>query len=228
MMNGYAKLTPTDRVVLESYKSIVEGLADYMGQGYELVLHSLEDLDHSAIKVINGHYTGRKEGAPITDLALKIFSEIQRSGKNHKNKIYYNRNKKGTPIRSATFPITGENDQIIGLFCINFYMDVPLNLFLDSLTKVDSDADHFTETFASSSDDLIVSTLEDAETQVNNNDKISSSNKNKEIVAILHQKNIFNLKDAVVKVAKLLGISKNTVYMHIRNLNDQQHSSGDN
>lgn len=222
-MSVYMSLTPTDRVVLESYKSVLDGLGEYMGQGYELVLHSLEDIDHSAVKVINGHYTGRREGAPITDLALEILAKIKKSGSNHKNLIYYNRNKKGTPIRSATFPITGENDQIIGLLCINFYMDLPLNHFLDSLLKVDGEHDTISETFASSTDDLISSTLEDAKTQVWNNEKITASNKNKEIIAILYHKDIFNLKDAVPKVAERMGISKNTVYMHIRNLN---HSPG--
>ena len=43
----------------------------------------------------------------------------------------------------------------------------------------------------------------------------------KEIISILHQKGIFNLKDAVVKVAHCMGISKNTVYMHVRNLNHE-------
>ena len=47
------------------------------GEGYELVLHSLESLDHSVIKIINGHYTGRSEGSPITDLALKMLGQLE-------------------------------------------------------------------------------------------------------------------------------------------------------
>ncbi|WP_349667942.1 helix-turn-helix domain-containing protein, partial [Lacrimispora sp.] len=39
----------------------------------------------------------------------------------------------------------------------------------------------------------------------------------KEIINILCQQGVFTLKDAVVKVAEYLDISKNTVYMHIRN-----------
>ena len=62
-------LTETDRAILSSYKRMCDGLSDYLGSGYEFVLHSLEDLDHSVIKIINGHYTSRKEGSPITDLA---------------------------------------------------------------------------------------------------------------------------------------------------------------
>ena len=55
--------TRMDRMVLESYKTLCEGLANYLGDGYEIVLHSLENYDNSVIKIINGYYTGRKEGA---------------------------------------------------------------------------------------------------------------------------------------------------------------------
>jgi predicted transcriptional regulator YheO len=48
--------------------------------------------------------------------------------------------------------------------------------------------------------------------------EIAAINKNKEIVIRLEEKGIFNIKDAVVKVADQLEISKNTVYMHLRNL----------
>ena len=54
--------TETDFRILDSYKSVLDGLAAYLGDGYEIVLHSLHDLDHSVIKIINGHYTGRREG----------------------------------------------------------------------------------------------------------------------------------------------------------------------
>ena len=68
--------TRMDRMVLESYKTLCEGLANYLGDGYEIVLHSLENYDNSVIKIINGYYTGRKEGAPITDLALQAATPV--------------------------------------------------------------------------------------------------------------------------------------------------------
>ena len=47
-------LTEVDKMILESCKTVVDGLADYLGDGYEFVLHSLENLDQSVIKIING------------------------------------------------------------------------------------------------------------------------------------------------------------------------------
>lgn len=217
-MTAYAKLTDTDRLILDTYKSVLDGLSELLGPAYEMVLHSLEDIDKSAIKVINGHYTGRKEGAPITDLAMKMLAEIKRCGNNHKNMVYFNRSKKGRPIRAATLPINGENEQIIGLLCINFYMDIPLSTYIESIVKLDDGHKDVVETFANNTDELILSSLETARAEVLNNGGITASNRNKEIIQLLHAKDIFQLKDAVSKVADQLGISKNTVYLHLRNL----------
>lgn len=216
------ELTKTDRAVLHSYKTVIDGLGEYLGPGYEIVLHSLEDYDHAAIKVINGHYTGRKEGAPITDLAVRMLSEIKESDSGHKNMIYFNQSGKGTPLRSATLPIVGEKGRIVGLLCINFHMEIPLHEYLKGLTQTEEvdERSSIVETYSRNSDDLILSAVEMARLEVSNNAEISALNRNKEIVAILNQKGIFQLKDSVMKVAKTLGITKNTVYLHLRKLSD--------
>ena len=122
-------LSDTDRAVLDSYGRMMEGLAGYLGSGYELVLHSLDDLDHSAIKVINGYHTGRKEGAPITDLALQMLERISAEDGCKDYICYQGSNKTGHPLRSTTIAIRSQG-RIIGLLCINFYMDTPLSELL--------------------------------------------------------------------------------------------------
>lgn len=72
------KLTKVDREILNSYITMIQGLAFYLGNGYEMVLHSLESFEHSVICIINGEHTGRKVGAPITDLALNMLDEISK------------------------------------------------------------------------------------------------------------------------------------------------------
>lgn len=37
------QLTLIDKLILQSYRSMVEGLGNYLGSAYEIVLHSLED-----------------------------------------------------------------------------------------------------------------------------------------------------------------------------------------
>lgn len=217
-MNTQRTLSQKDRLVLQSYESVLEGLAEFFGSGFEFVLHSLEDLDCAAIKVVNGYHSGRKEGAPITDFALQLLREMQRSKDHRKGRIYFGRSKNGTPIRSATIPINGENSQIIGLLCINFYQDVPLYTLIEELFQTSGTKGDVLETFAANADELIEESISQARIQVEHDGTIPSTNRNKEIIAILYQKDIFNLKNAVPKVAERLGLSKNTVYLHLRNL----------
>ena len=213
---NYLTLTETDKAILESYKTVLDGLAEYLGDGYELILHSLENLEHSVIKIINGHYTGRVEGAPITDLALKMLDNI-RQKKEPAALCYFNK-KNGNTLKSATLPILGEKKRIIGLLCINFHTEVSFASILASFTPANSIVPGVTETFSDNVDDLITSALDEAKNKVYANPLISTTNKNKEIIHLLYEKGIFNMKDAVIKVAESLGISKNTVYLHLRNL----------
>ncbi len=74
------------------------------------------------------------------------------------------------------------------------------------------------ESFAQDVDELIAEAVSEILEEVMDDPEIAAINKNKEIVIRLEEKGIFNIKDAVVKVADQLEISKNTVYMHLRNL----------
>lgn len=213
-------LTDKEKLILSSYKTLVDGLADYLGNGYEIILHSLENLDKSIIKITNGHYTGRAEGSPITDFALSMLETLKKNN-DKKSLSYFNKDKNGVMMKSTTIPITGEGDRIIGLLCINFYTNLPLSDILAKFMPIESNLhlkDGVAETFSDNIDDLILSAVEEAKSKVLINPNITTSNKNKEIIIILSEKGIFNIKDAVVKVASYMGISKNTVYMHLRNI----------
>ena len=216
LLSGYLVLSPTDKVILESYKILVDGLSAYLGEGYEIILHSLEDLDHSVIKIINGHYTERCEGAPITDLALTMLEDLNRRS-SLEVKAYFN-HKSGKTLKSVTIPVVGEQRRIIGLLCINFHMEISVFNFLTQFLPNEASNISSSETFNNNADGLLISALEDAKAQIYGDKSVNASNKNKEIIRLLYQRGIFNIKDAVASVAEDLGISKNTVYLHLRNI----------
>ncbi len=216
MLMKQVKLTRTDRQILNSYIPVLDGLANYLSSCYELVLHSLEDFDHSVICIYNGEHTGRKVGAPITDLALKMLEQIEDG--HDDSVVYFSRNAKGEPLKSTTLAIRGEGNKVIGLLCINMYMNVPFIDLMNSYVPDSALNSHsFTETYTQNPDELIESTLEEEKLSVLSDSTILPSNKNKIIIERLYDKGIFQLKDSVIKVEKLMGISKNTIYMHIRN-----------
>lgn len=210
------KLTETDEKILKSYDTIVDGLAEYLGNSCEIVLHSLENLNQSVIKIVNGHHTGRKVGAPITNLALEMLNKIKQH--EHKTSIsYFTKNKQGEPLKSATIAIRGEKGRIIGLVCINFHLNTPLINFLSVFTySGEMEADSHKEIFSDNRSDMMEEAMSRAKQVVFLDNTVLPSLKNRKIIQILHDEGIFNMKNSVEFVANQLDISKNTVYMHIR------------
>lgn len=214
------QFTLIDREILNSYCQMIDGLAGYLGGGYEIVVHSLENLEHSVIAIINGEHTGREVGAPITNRALDMLKRFNENGTSAET--YFSTNKKGEPLKSTTIAIRGENSRIIGLLCMNFYLNTSfgevINCYVPVVPQSSIDSTHIvSETFASNVDDMITSTYKSVRTQIDNDRTISSANKNKAIIHELYNKGVFKIKDSVGIVASLLGISKNTVYLHLRN-----------
>lgn len=205
-------LTQTDRLILDSYKNLLNGLSDYFGEGLEIVLHSLEDLDHSVVKIVNGHHTGRSTGAPITDLALSMLKKInERDREDYIS--YFTQNKNKQPLKSSTILIRGEKQRVIGLICMNFYLNTPLYNILSLFQNNNS---HLPETFNDSIVESIRASVEHARIQVEANTSIPPSLRNREIISLLFHQKIFSHKNAVSIVADCLGISPNTVYLHLR------------
>ena len=219
MKNYHIVLSDADRQILQSTIAIAEGMSDFFSNSCEVVIHSLEDLDHSVIKIINGQHSGRQKGSPITDATLAILQRmLAEPGLNYVT--YFTKNRKGEQVKASTSAIFGENHRIIGLFCINFFLSTPLCELMQMMLPGTSETHdlHLPETFASDSEEVILASLEEIKQQVYTNGTILPSNRNKEIVNLLYQRGNKKIKNAVPFVGEQLGISKNTVYLHLRNL----------
>jgi len=121
--------TDEDRTILISYKAVVDGVSALIGKHCEIVLHSLEDIEHSAICIANGHNTNRQVGSPITDLALKSLRNMQSESV---SKPYFTRTKGSVLMKSVTIAIRNKAQRIIGLLCININLDVPISQFVQA------------------------------------------------------------------------------------------------
>ncbi|MDO9728750.1 transcriptional regulator [Glaesserella parasuis] len=213
MTAKFNPLSDEDHAILASYFPVVDGIAALIGEHCEIVLHSLEFLEHSAIYIVNGHNTDRKIGSPITDRALWSLHHMQTDSV---SKPYFTRAKGGVLMKSVTIAIRNGKQHVIGLICININLDVPVSQFLNSFI-----APQETEgsvNFASSVEDLVAQTIENTIVEIKNDRNISNSNKNRHIVTALFEKGIFDIKDAINQVADRLEISRHTVYLYIRQL----------
>ena len=69
-------LTEFDKIILKEYCNLAEGLGDYLGECYELVIHSFASFDHSVIKIVHSlsliHiFNTDTEAAPVR-VALEV------------------------------------------------------------------------------------------------------------------------------------------------------------
>ncbi|XBS69478.1 transcriptional regulator [Acerihabitans sp. KWT182] len=210
-----------DHEILASYEAVVDGLAMLIGEHCEIVLHSLQDLKSSAIRIANGEHTGRKIGSPISDLALRMLHDM--AGEDSSvSKAYFTRAKSGVLMKSVTIAIRNREQRVIGLLCINMNLDVPFSQIMQTFIPPETQENATAVNFASSVDDLVAQALEFTIEEVNADRGVSNNAKNRQIVLNLYEKGIFDIKDAINQVADRLNISKHTVYLYIR-----QFKSGD-
>ena len=204
-----------DKIILKSYEAVVDGIASLIGPFCEIVLHSLEDLNTSAIKIANGENTGRQVGSPITDLALKMLQDIEGSERNF-SRSYFSRAKGGVLMKSITVAIRNGNNRVIGLLCVNVNLDAPFSQVLQSFMPTEEAKEAASSVnFASDVEELVDQTVERTIEEINADKSVSNNTKNRQIVMELFDKGIFDIKDAINRVAERLNISKHTVYLYI-------------
>ncbi|MDR1786471.1 MAG: PAS domain-containing protein [Spirochaetaceae bacterium] len=209
-------LSQKDRQTLESIKTVAEGIAAFFGENCEVVLHTFENLDRSAIHIVNGHVTGRKIGAPITDLGMKLFTQ---ACDDHRDvtETYYSTTADGKLLRSTSVVIRNGGKKPIGMLCINFNMNAPLVDVLGIFNRPNgAEGSRPVESFVSNVEELIELSLGEALTEVNARNGIPNAEKNKAIVGELAEKGIFDIRGAIDVVARKLCVSRYTIYNYIR------------
>ncbi|EPF4051776.1 helix-turn-helix transcriptional regulator, partial [Salmonella enterica subsp. enterica serovar Infantis] len=179
------------------------------------VLHSFEDLHHSVIHIVNGHVTGRERGAPVTNVALEKLAEFNST--NDMWDVYFS-NKGARPFKSSSSLIVNKNKSPVGMICMNFALDMPLNAFIDNFAKSNNCRN---ESFTQDINNLVLSHLEPVKNMVYANTGIPSKNKNYEIIRELNSIGLFEFPVTNKIVSSSLGISPNTVYKHLRSLNSK-------
>lgn len=220
MTQTFIPFTDEDHAILASYFPIADGLGALLGEHCEIVLHSLEFLEHSAIYIVNGHNTGRTIGSPLTDRALHSLHHMQTDSV---SQPYFTRAKGGKLMKSVTIAIRNRKQHVIGLICINMNLDVPVSQFLSSFIAP-QESEQAVENpinFANSVEDLVLQTIESTINEVKNDQRISNQHKNRQIITLLYEKGIFEIKDAIAQVTERLGVSRHTVYLYIRQLKQE-------
>ena len=209
-----AKLSIVDKQLLHAIEPVAEAIAKMFGNNCEVVLHSIEDWEHSVIKIKNGHVTGRTIGAPLTNFAIEMLKNAD-SLKSDVTEVYYSETNDRKKTRSVTTLLRNGTGQPIGFLCINFDMSTPLIDLMKEFSPAQK-TDNIHENFVSNTEDLIKKSLDEAILSATKKKGGSPIERNKYIVLQLFKKGIFDIKGAVEVVANELHVSRYTVYNYIK------------
>ncbi len=203
---------------LEKYIMIVEFLGHSLGKDTEIVLHDVSNLESSVIAIANGHISNRKVGAPATNLVL---STLQNKNKGQDYVYNYKGiSDSGLDIKSSTYFVKDDKEEIIGMLCINRNISKLKNL-KDNIESIleheigNIDTKVTAEKFSQSSDELKVNSIDDIINSFNVSPKRMSLEEKLEVVKMLDDTGIFLIKGAVSDVAKRLFVSEPTVYRYL-------------
>ena len=218
--------------LLQQYIKLTEFLGLALGPDYEVALHDLANKDHSIIAIANSHISGRKLGAPLTNMSLSILRDKSYEHTDY-HLHYYSINVNGKDLRSSTFFIK-DNGKLIGLLCINFgdsrcqnICDRILSLchpdlfVTDVLPQAGATWDEAledcpaAEKFCNSADAVAVDAINWELERMGVTPKQLTPEKRLQVIAALEAGGLFLLKGAVKSAAASLRCSQASVYRYI-------------
>lgn len=210
--------------LLSNLIPVAKGIAKAFGKNCEVILHDVSDLEHSVILIKNGHITGRKPGAPMTDLGLYFLtSDLFHDTDFVAN--YQTESKDGKKLKSTTIFIRDKNNKIVGFLCINFNLEPLLNISREIeefchiknnfQEKEDFIQEEKEETFSESLDELMERLFTKAQQRIGKDINKMQKNDKIEIVRYLQKHGIFLVKDAIDRIAEKLNVSRFTIYNYL-------------
>ena len=223
--------------LLQQYIKLTEFLGLALGPDYEVALHDLANKDHSIIAIANSHISGRKLGAPLTNMALSILRDKSYERMDY-HLHYYSINVNGKDLRSSTFFIK-DSGKLIGLLCINFD-DSRFHEISDAILKlihpddfvhhhyfpVDAPdkqpmqpqhapsvpAEHFQSDMNGLMEELFETVTKSVDVPL---DRLTQAERTR-IIAQLHEQGMFELRGAVQFTVKKLSCSQASIYRYIK------------
>jgi predicted transcriptional regulator YheO len=201
---------------LKKYIPLVDFLAEVFGNDAEVVLQDVSDFNNSVISIRNNHISGRKLGAPATNLVLKVMNG-NFTDKNYVTN-YRGVSATGKVVRSSTYFIKDDKEIVVGMLCINIDIDkyVQLKNHLDSILKLPEEIfEKTTERFSVSAEGLASDSIETILEESGISPDRMSQEEKIEVVNKLDKNGVFLVKGSICKVASILNVSNATIYRYL-------------
>lgn len=203
--------------ILQCMIPTVEGIAKTFGRNCEVVLHDISNPQSSIVAIVNGHVTGRVVGGPLSEYGLVAL----RKGDFSKDRInYMKKTPDGRILKSSSIFVKDENKKVIGFLCVNFDISelmVVKNLMYDFTNVEDSQEypQNDSESYGTTVNEVLSSIVSKTLDSVGKPVAFMSKEEKVNIVEMLDAKGVFLIKGAIDYVAKVLCVSRYTIYNYL-------------
>ncbi|RST90298.1 YheO-like PAS domain protein [Vagococcus humatus] len=218
--NGDKKMSHEQ--VFSYYKGLVPFLHQVLGPNSEVLLHDIRQPD-SSIVALAGNLSQRSIGGPLTDMALKqIQSKKYETDPAETNYPSYTVD--GKMCRSSSYYIKNEQDELIGLLCINVLVSDLMNMrqMIDDMICLSTEEmentlniSHKGEKLGQNLDELMKSLIDEVLEHYDLTHCLLSIEEKEKIISDLNEKGVFLLKGGVAEVAKRIDMSESSVYRYL-------------
>lgn len=219
--------------IMTEYRNLVEFLGKVLPKNCEIALQDVRAGRNCITAIANGHISGRKEGSPLTNLAVKFINE-ETWKDNDFITDYIGCTKEKKQLRSSTYFIK-ESGRLLGMLCINIddssYVEISRMLLAlggvpmepkESGAGPDSRSME-PESFYEDVEDITQTVIAEYFSGKNEvpTERLNQAEK-MDIVRRLEEKGVFMVKGSVSKVAGKLSMSDASMYRYLSKIEKEK------
>jgi predicted transcriptional regulator YheO len=218
MPGSTCDFVPMDTNIFTTLRQTADAIIATFGPNCEVAVFDLANLKKS-LCYLNGNITGRKIGAPATDI---LIGELQKQGKDIRDMYNYkSTTRNGRSLKTSTIFIRDSADRLIAALSINFDTTDIFNAIhsLAPLLHTGDANDHKSKRAFTGTAPQTVEVLFDQAVLEMGKQPASMSTKEKIMLTqLLDGNGAFRLKGAVEQIAMMCGVSRYTIYAYLRKI----------
>lgn len=219
------KTSLNKETLIDTLKLIADGIAGTFGPLCEVVIHDLQDLSCSIVKIANNRVTGRSVGGGMTDYGLKL---LRQDSTDCLFLNYPTTTDDGKQLKSSTILFRDEDGTPVASLCMNFDVTgiVNFNMLIQEIFQVtrQEQAQETVETFQKDIGATIHKTIRRATGKAGKPVSAMKKEDRLKIVAELEKEGFFLIKGAINHLARQLSVSKFSIYSYLEEVRNLSHN----
>lgn len=203
--------------LLKNMIPLVEAIANTFGKNCEVVLHDVRKPDNSIVAIANGHVTNRVAGGPMSEYGL---ADLRKGDFNNNKVNYLKKTKDGRILKSTSMYIKDEQGKLIGFLCINFDISefTVMRNMINEITYINDEMNFVSAEGNGTEDninDVLAKIVDKILESMGKPVAFLSKEEKVHIVQLLEGQGVFLVKGAIDYVAKVLCVSRYTIYNYL-------------